>query len=198
MRTQEEWEARYLDGTTPWHTMDPEPALNEVIELAGIAPCRALEIGCGEGSNARWLARRGFSVTGIDISPTAIERARAHARGEGVGCDFQTLNFLTEPLAEADYGFVFDRGCFHSFDAPEERTTYAQRVAELLGEGGLWLSLIGSADDPPREVGPPRRSALEIITAVEPFFEILTLKTDQFRALPERQPRIWSCLMRKR
>src|SRR5262245_14210662 len=168
--------------------------LVEMIESRVIAPGRTLEIGCGTGTNAIYLAERGFDVVGIDISPLAVDQARAKARGR---CRFETIDFMSEAPAGAPFQFVFDRGCFHAFDEDRERERFAQRVAAELDAGGMWLSLIGSTEGQPREVGPPRRSAREIINAIEPSLEILQLRSGEF-GVCEEQLKAWLCLSRKR
>jgi hypothetical protein len=65
----------------------------------------------------------------------------------------------------------------------------------VLAPGGLWLSLIGSTEGPPREVGPPRRSAREITLAIEPALEIVELRSAEFRG---SNAKAWFCLSRQR
>ena len=60
-------------------------------------------------------------------------------------------------------------------DEPDERQGFAANVAAVLAPGGLWLSMIGSTEGPPREFGPPRRSAREVAPAIEPVLEIVEL-----------------------
>jgi hypothetical protein len=96
---------------------------------------------------------------------------------------------------EAPFHFVFDRGCFHVFDEEEERARFAARVAAILAPGGLWLSLIGSTEGPPREVGPPRRSVRDVARAIEPALEILELRGAEFR---DHGAMAWFCLARRR
>jgi hypothetical protein len=127
----------------------------------------------GYGDDSLWLAERGFDVLGIDIAPLAVERANAKLNGRDLGCSFATLDFLAASPDGGPFRFIFDRGCFHVFDEPEERARFSARVAAALAPGGLWLSLVGSTEGPPREVGSPRRSAREVILAVEPALEIL-------------------------
>ena len=91
--------------------------------------------------------------------------------------------------------FIFDRGCFHVFDEPDERRRFAAHVADALAPGGLWLSLIGSTEGPPREVGPPRRSAREVTLAIEPALEIVELRSAEFRG---NNAKAWFCLSRQR
>jgi SAM-dependent methyltransferase len=174
------WNESYASGQLPWDTGEPEPLLVEFVALGRIQPTRTLEIGAGTGTNALWLAERGFDVLGIDVAPLAVERANAKLDGRGLGCRFATLDFLAAPAPQGPFQFVFDRGCFHVFDEPEERARFAAGVAEALAPGGLWLSLIGSTEGPPREIGPPRRSAREVALAIEPALEIIELRAAEF------------------
>jgi SAM-dependent methyltransferase len=189
------WNDSYASGEPlPWDTGAPDPMLIDMIESGVIAPGRTLEIGCGTGTNALYLAEHGFEVVGVDISPIAIERARARAQGR---CRFETVDFLTEAPPGGPFQFVFDRGCFHTFDDDDERARFAERVAAGLRDGGMWLSLIGSTEGPPRDVGPPRRSAREITSAIEPSLEILQLRSGELGVHGERL-KAWLCLSCKR
>jgi hypothetical protein len=78
-------------------------------------------------------------------------------RAGALRCSFAKFDFLAGPSPIGLFNFVFDRGCFHLFDDSGERQPFAARVAAAMAPGGLWLSLIGSTEGPPREVGPPRR-----------------------------------------
>jgi hypothetical protein len=70
-------------------------------------------------------------------------------------------------------------------------------VAAGLVDGGVWLSLIGSTEGPPRDPGPPRRSAREVMNAIEPSLEILQFRSGEFAVYGE-QLKAWLCLSRKR
>ena len=166
------WDESYAAGELPWDTGEPEPLLVNFVTAGRVPPTRTLEIGAGTGTNALWLAERGFEVLGIDVAPHAIERATAKLDGRNLNCGFRTLDFLLASPPEAPFHFVFDRGCFHVFDEEEERAHFAAQVAAILAPGGLWLSLIGSTEGPPREFGPPRRSARDVTQAIEPALEI--------------------------
>ncbi|MEE9567322.1 MAG: class I SAM-dependent methyltransferase [Desulfobacteria bacterium] len=198
MSDQERWEERYRTGSTPWDIGRPDFNLTEMVTEKPIRDCKALEIGCGTGSNAVWLAQQNFSVTATDVSEIAIQKAKERASDAGVKCVFLVSDFLNDKVPGAPFGFVFDRGCFHSFDSDEERKQLAENVAFHLEKEGLWLSLVGSTDGPPREVGPPQRSARDIVIAVEPYFEILSLSSSHFDSESLEPPRNWVCLMRKR
>ena len=189
------WNESYKSGELPWDTGEPELLLVEFVGSGRVVPCRTLEIGAGTGTNALWLAERGFDVVGIDIAPLAVERATVKLGGRDLRCHFQTLDFLAADPPDPSFQFVFDRGCFHVFDEPDERSRFASRVASILAPGRPWLSLIGSTEGPPREVGPPRRSAREVTLALEPALEIVELRGAEFRA---HGAQAWFCLSRRR
>lgn len=189
------WNESYASGELPWDTGEPEPLLVEFISSGRIRPTRTLEIGAGTGTNAIWLAEHSFDVLGIDVAQLAVDRATAKLAGRDLGCRFQALDFLAAAPPGGPFHFVFDRGCFHVFDEPEERASFAAQVAVVLAPGGLWLSLIGSTEGAPREVGPPRRSAREVALAIEPVLELVELRGAEFRA---HGARAWFCLARRR
>jgi SAM-dependent methyltransferase len=189
------WNDSYASGQLPWDTGKPEDLLVEFVSSGGVKPGPTLEIGAGTGTNAIWLADRGFDVLGVDLAPLAVERARAKVDGRALRCRFAALDILAAPPPGGPFQFVFDRGCFHVFDEAGERQRFAEQVAAALAPGGLWLSLIGSTEGPPREVGPPRRSAREITDAIEPVLEIVELRSAEFRG---HEAKAWFCLSRQR
>ena len=192
------WDQRYVDNQVPWDSGTPDPHLRAVVGDHGITSGGALEIGCGTGTNAVWLAEGGFEVTGVDLSQTAIARAEAKAAAVGVNCQLLVADFLVDGVPGAPFDFVYDRGCFHVFDSAEERALFASRVGDLLAPGGVWHSLIGSTDGPTRDAGPPRRSAIEIAAALEPHFEILELRSTVFDQETHRYARAWVLVARRR
>jgi len=94
-----DWEQRYA-GSPVW-SGDPNVAL--VAEVADLAPGRALDVGCGEGADAVWLARRGWRVTAIDVATNALQRARA--AGDAVGVDVDWIASGLVELADRDACF---------------------------------------------------------------------------------------------
>jgi len=74
------WEDMYRSRSAAW-SGSPNPQL--VTEAAGLTPGTALDVGCGEGGDAVWLAERGWQVTAVDISATALQRAATHAAQAG-------------------------------------------------------------------------------------------------------------------
>jgi 2-polyprenyl-3-methyl-5-hydroxy-6-metoxy-1,4-benzoquinol methylase len=192
------FEERYRTGDTPWDHGVPDHNLIHVVTSRKIEPCKALDIGCGTGDNVLWLAEQGFDVIGCDLSDTAIDSAKLKAAKAGVSCSFIISDFMEDLVPGSPFGFVMDRGCLHSVGDASERKSFAEKVSAHLEPGGLWLTLAGNADDAERETGPPRLTAEELVTGVEPFFEILSLAAGMFGSDEPDPPRAWICLMRKR
>ncbi len=199
MKEKHEWEKRYEQKELPWDSGHPASCLMQLLAPWPQFNGSVLEVGCGTGTNAVWMAEQGLQVTGIDIASGAVALARQRAEEKGVQCSFIEEDFLNSSLVEAGaFSFLFDRGCFHSMDEGH-RVPFVQRAAQCLKPGGLWFSLMGNTDQssPPGE-GPPRLSAAEICTAVEPFFEILRLEAFWLDSKRSSPPLFWQCLMRVR
>jgi len=194
---EKSWDERYRTGELPWDTGRPDLHLVSLISKWPLVRGKALDIGCGTGTNSLWLARQGFEATGLDVSAEAIAQARQRAGAQEVDCTFVCDDFLTSDMAANSLAFAFDRGCLHTI-AGEQRGGFVKKVAKLLLPGGLWLSLIGNADDPRPDKGPPKLSAAAVAQTVEPFFEILELESCLLESRLEHAPRFWRCLLRKR
>jgi SAM-dependent methyltransferase len=198
MTTEDRFQGRYEAHDTPWDIGQPDFNLIETVTKTPIKPCNAVDIGCGTGDNAVWLSQQGFHVVGIDTSAVAIEKAKHKASQSHAKCGFIVSNFLTSKVEGRPFGFAFDRGCFHALESDQERKSFAENVNRHLQRDGLWLSLIGNADEQRNTPGPPQRSARDIINAVEPYFEILSLVSGHFGSNRPDPPRAWVCLMWKR
>ena len=103
---------RYRLGDTPWDTGITPP---EVMEFLGrAAPGRALDLGCGTGTNALEMARRGWRVTGVDFASRAIREARRKAAREGFGIEFLAADVSDLRELAGPYDYALDIGCLHS------------------------------------------------------------------------------------
>lgn len=198
MTVEEHYKERYQSGDTPWDLGQADFNLIEVVTQKPILGCKVLEVGCGTGDNSIWLAQNSFQVIGTDTSDIALEKAREKASKANVQCDFMLVDFLKDKIPNAPFGFVFDRGCFHSFSSENDRRNLAQNIATHLEEGGLWLTLAGNADEQRQRPGPPQLTAGDIILAGEPYFEVLSLTSTHFGSNRPNPPRVWRCLMKKR
>lgn len=110
-----------------------------------LAPLLAVDLGCGTGLEAVWLAQRGFRVAGVDDSRAALALARRRAAEAGVEVEWHHASVFDLPLADASAGLALDRGCFHALH-PEDRHLYAEEVARILVPAGALL-LRGAAEE---------------------------------------------------
>ena len=130
-----------------WNVETPPEALVSLVENEKIKPCKTIEFGCGAGNYAVYLASKGFTVTAIDSSPTAIKIAKENARKKGVHCDFiiaDVLGDLNE--IEEKFDFAFDWELLHHI-YPKQRKRYMEKVYRLLNPGGKYLSVCFSVAD---------------------------------------------------
>lgn len=198
MTEHADWNERYREGNLPWDTGRPSSELQAVLSQNAIRPCRALEIGCGTGTNSVWLAQQGFDVTGLDVAPLAVEQAKKRADAAGVQARFLAADVLQLPDLGGPFDFFFDRGCYHAVrrTAPTE---YAPAVARQLAVGARGLLLTGNAREP-HDPGPPVVSEQEIRDELGLAFRILDLhefRFDEATGVPEKFLG-WSCLVEKR
>src|SRR5262245_7159572 len=108
MTEHTDWNDRYRDGNLPWDTGQPSSELERVLSRNAIQPCRALELGCGTGTNSVWLAEQGFEVTGVDLAPLAVERAVKRAQAARVNVHFLVADVLQLPDLNGPFEFFFD------------------------------------------------------------------------------------------
>ena len=131
---------QYLLGQTPWDTQVTPPEVVELIGSGSLPSGRALDLGCGTGTNCITLARHGWRAVGVDLSAVAIRRARQKARRAGVDCrfyraDVTDLSFLKD---QGPFDLALDIGCLHSVP-PERWERYAAGLARLVRPGGLYV-----------------------------------------------------------
>lgn len=193
-----DWDDRYASKDTPWDTGEPDSNLVELVRSGELAPGRLIEIGCGTGTNALWLAAQGFDVTAVDLASRAIEIARAKADAAGARVRFLRHDVLAAPLPGGPYDAAFDRGVLHVFDERTERDRFVERVTSALRVGGRWLCLAGSTEGPERDHGPPRRSARDLVDAIEPHLAISTLRSIVFEGDLPSIAQAWLLVARRR
>jgi SAM-dependent methyltransferase len=125
------YDAMYRRGA-PWES-GPRPELVELVEAGRIPVGRALDIGCGSGADSIFLAERGFDVTGVDLSPVAIGKARAAAGEAGQQPKFLVLDLLKLPADfSGPFDLLFDGGTLDDFP-PRLRPRAAQVITALAG-----------------------------------------------------------------
>jgi SAM-dependent methyltransferase len=192
------WNERYAKEQTPWDTGHPSTELQRVIAEERIQPGRVIELGCGTGTNAVWLATHGFEVTAVDISPLAIDRARQRTAAAGVSVRFLVADVLNPPDLGGPHPFFFDRGCYHVVRRVDVRR-YVQTLGQITQPGSLGLVLAGNAKEP-HDPGPPVVSEQEMRAELGPRFDLVWLREFRFDQVEEGgiQFLAWSCLLRRR
>lgn len=192
------WDERYVKNDTPWETDRPSSELQRVVAEAAIRPGRALELGCGTGVNAVWLAQQGFDVTALDLSPRAIDHARRRAEEAGVTARFLAADVLAPPAELAGpFDFFFDRGCYHVVRRLDA-AAYVKTLERVTRPGTLGLVLAGNAREP-HEPGPPVVSEEQIRAELGTLFTIVQLREFRFDQSQIHDVRFlaWSCLLRR-
>jgi SAM-dependent methyltransferase len=102
-----------------------------------LAPGRVLELGCGHGRNALYLAGQGCRVDAVDFSAQALDWARERAQAAGAAVRFQCCSIFDATVPDASYDLVYDCGCFHHLP-PHRRRDYVDLVSRALRPGGSY------------------------------------------------------------
>jgi 2-polyprenyl-3-methyl-5-hydroxy-6-metoxy-1,4-benzoquinol methylase len=150
MMIKDQMEKIYNDlppSEIPWNIETPPEALKSIVTGGKVKPCKTIDLGCGTGNYAIYMASQGFDVTGIDISSTAIEFAKKSANQRGIKCNFtvaDVLGELNDILGKFD--FAFDWELLHHI-LPSDREKYVNNVYHLLNPGGLYLSVCFSENN---------------------------------------------------
>jgi SAM-dependent methyltransferase len=159
-----EWDRRYADREQLW-SGQPNGAL--VAEVAGLTPGRVLDVGCGEGADAVWLARGGWDVTALEVSGVALERAAGHARDAGVDVRWVHAGLAEAVLPPASFDLVSAQypALLRTPDAAAERALLAAvapgGVLLLVHHAGMDVQHAhDSGFDPADYVWPPMVAAL--------------------------------------
>jgi ubiquinone/menaquinone biosynthesis C-methylase UbiE len=175
---QRRWEQTWRDNppeTLPWEEGHAAPVLVELVEGKQVPPGAALDICCGTGANAAYLAQRGFEASGKDISSTAVAHARNRAQREGVRIDLRSGDAVRLPYPDAAFSFVFDRGCFHSI-APADREDFIRGLHRVLKAGGRYQLNCFSRRSRDAESPPYGFTPDDIHRLFSPYFRILSLR----------------------
>lgn len=134
----------YAVGMTPWDRDETPQELADLVEgERALPPGRALDLGCGTGADAVYLATHGWTVTGVDIVPKALRSARQRAQAAGVDVtwahgDVAALGTLD---LSSPFDLVYDLGCFHGL-RDDDRAGYAEGVTRLTAPGATLLLFV--------------------------------------------------------
>ena len=154
------FERQYAGGDAPWDIDSAQPEI-VALEDEGVFGPRVLDVGCGTGQTALFLAARGHDVTGIDAVPGAVATAQARAKERHLDICFRAADVLEVlPGLIGKFHTVTDVGFFHAL-SDEQRADFATKLATKLAPGGVYAMLCFS-ERVPGEWGPRRVSEAEI------------------------------------
>lgn len=185
------WNQRYRADNAPWDTGIVPPEVHELVD-AGLLrpPGLALDLGCGTGTNAAFLARLGFTVFGVDLALVALARARAKAAAAGLPANFCAGDVADLGFLPVRASFALDIGCLHSL-SPDDRARYAASLARRLESGGLYL-MYGMDQRADLDAGPPGFAPDEVAQRFAPHFKLLWRRP----SLQGERPVAWYLLRR--
>lgn len=135
----------------PWETNQTPPEVYEFI--AKTPPGRALDLGCGTGTNVITLAKNGWQVTGVDFVPKAIRIAKRKASLAGVNPEIRIGDVTRLDWINGLFNLILDIGCYQSLD-PDGMRTYRDNIKRLLAPGGVYMIyLFFKSEDPKSRSG---------------------------------------------
>jgi SAM-dependent methyltransferase len=180
--TPPSWDTVYAADAAPppWDIGRPQPAFLRLADR-GLLSGRLLDAGCGTGEHVLLAAAHGADATGVDISPRAIERARAKAAERGLPARFEVANVLRLGQLGMTFDTVIDSGVFHVFD--DDRARYVTSLAAALRPGGHCY-LICFSDRQPGGWGPRRVSQDELRAAFGDGWSVTSIEADNFEVNP--------------
>ncbi len=170
-------------GDLPWHQDEPPALLLDAAEQTG-EPKTALDLGCGAGTYSIALAKMGFTVTGIDFIPKALEFARRQAARAGVELELVAADIL-DWQPERQFSLVLDSGTLHTFTG-RSVTQYRRQLMSWLAAGGSYVlghwGKRGALDW--RPIGPRRRSRETLVRLFAPELTERAWSTTEIRDVP--------------
>jgi SAM-dependent methyltransferase len=197
-RAHPPWDASYTAGPpAPWDIGRPQPGFVRLAD-EGRLTGRLLDAGCGTGENALLAAGRGADVTGVDVAPTAIARAREKASARGLTARFEVADALDLGRLGLTVDTVIDSGVFHVFD-DADRVRYVASLAAVLRPGGVCY-LMCFSDRQPGTWGPRRIRSEELRAAFSDGWAVESVTAGTFDINPTAgatQVQAWLAAIRR-
>ncbi len=196
-RILEEWDEDYQHTSPPpWDIGHPALDLTEFVSAGKIRRCRAVDLGCGSGTDAIYLASQGFDVTGIDVAPTALGMAQRKAQQAGVSVKWILADVLAPPALEP-FDLVYDRGCYHVV-RDQNLTAYIDTLKRISHPGTLFFLLAARADDAQRSADQPGVTEEELRYDFSSLFDIEWLRKTRLQNTRGENPPGWFALLRRK
>jgi len=211
-RDKEWWSNFYSDKgkAIPFFKNIPDENLVSYFDLGLLNQGKALDIGCGNGRNSFYLAKKGFEVYGIDFAKSSIQWGKQMAKEQSIEMNFLCQSIFDFRYEPESFDFVYDSGCFHHIK-PHRRNRYLNTALKLLKPDGYFamtcFNLNGGANISDYDVyrdysmhGGLGFSEYKLKTILEPYFKII-----EFREMNEIQDEhlfgksfLWTVLMKKK
>lgn len=205
------WNDFYKDKEKPipFFTHKADEVLASLLEMDHRKKGKSLDVGCGNGRNAIFMAKNGYESKGIDIADEAIEWANKNAEKEKSNVRFTMASFFDFESPSRSYVHIHDSGCLHHIK-PHRRADYLSKVHDLLQDDGYFtlvcFNLDGGTNITDYEVYEEKSmqgglgfSKIKLEKVLSPYFEVLQMRTmrtdleDYFGT-----PLCWSVLMKKK
>lgn len=133
------------DKSCPFFIQAPDENLVEFFETGQFTPGKVLEIGCGNGRNALYFAKKKCDVDALDFSQTAIDWAKENAKKAQLAINFMCASLFDVKLEPDAYDIVYDCGCFHHI-SPHRRQTYVETIARTIHPNGYFALVCFTSD----------------------------------------------------
>lgn len=177
------------EGTPTWDIGRPQPAVIR-LDQAGDLEGSILDVGCGTGENALYLAERGHTIMGVDIAEAAIVRAQAKAVERASAAAFLVRDALELGSLGRTFDTVLDVGCFHTLQ-PADRRRYAASLRSALAPGGR-ARLLCWSDRNPFGYGPERITRSAIRSAFAEDWRVESIEPEVLETrLPSGEVHAW-------
>lgn len=180
------FELAYQSGRPPWDIGRAQPSLARLAAEGSIAG-RVVDLGCGTGENALYLASRGLEVTGVDSAPTAIARAQAKAAERDVRAEFVLADALEFLESGRSFDVAIDSGFFHVL-SDSDRIRFELGLRSSIRPGGRYFMLCFS-DRQPGSAGPRRVSQPELRATFTKGWKVDSIVEERFATQdPDGEP----------
>ena len=193
-----DWDSYYKESEVekmPWYEENLDLDIKEEIELKELKEGKFLDLGTGPGTQAAQLSKIGFSVTGSDLSQSAVDRAKKLYQSPSYIVD----DILYSKFPDNEFDFILDRGVFHVFD-PEQQPVYLSNIKRILKENGILFLKCMSIEEKnlPGDKTPFKYSKDQIKEFFENDFEIESIKDTVYYGTINPLPKSLFVVMRNK
>jgi SAM-dependent methyltransferase len=179
------WDWAYSSNWAPWDIGRPQPVWIKLADAGEIAS-PVLDSGCGSGEHTLLLAERGLDAVGIDVSPTAISRAREKAAQRGLKAEFVVGDVLELDKLGRRFRTIVDSAVFHVFE-DDDRARYVKSLVSAIEDGGV-LHVLCFSEHTPGTEGPRRVTQAEIRTAFADGWDVERIEAARIDVRPDYAP----------